>query len=110
MNKKLIAITLSTLVLVGGITGCSNKSTSTSSDSTKTEQSADKPLKLDFVQTSRHDDSANKFSMVYDKKTRKIFSSNKLYDRNDVIYGSTRQNGWYCICRKQYTARFKTCL
>ncbi len=25
MNKKLIAITLSTLVLVGGITGCSNK-------------------------------------------------------------------------------------
>ncbi len=48
MNKKLIAITLSTLVLVGGITGCSNKSTSTSSDSTKTEQSADKPLKLDL--------------------------------------------------------------
>ncbi|KEI75170.1 iron ABC transporter substrate-binding protein [Clostridium botulinum B2 128] len=71
MNKKLIAITLSTLVLVGGITGCSNKSTSTSSDSTKTEQSADKPLKLDFVQTSRHDDSANKFSMVYDKKPEK---------------------------------------
>lgn len=74
MNKRLIAITLSTLVLAGGITGCSNKSASTNSTSTKTEQSSNKPLKLDFVQTSRHDDSVNKFSMVYDKKPEKTLA------------------------------------
>ncbi|EDU38813.1 ABC transporter substrate-binding protein [Clostridium sporogenes] len=75
MNKKLIAITLSTLILVGGVTGCSNsKNTSTNKENSKNEQSANKPLKLDFVQTSRHDDSVSKFSMTYDKKPKKALA------------------------------------
>ena len=75
MNKRLIAITLSTLILVGGVTGCSSsKSTNTDKESTKTEQSEKKPFKLDFVQTSRHDDSKNEFSMVYDKKPEKALA------------------------------------
>ncbi len=99
MNKKLIAITLSTLILVGGVTGCSNsKSTSTNKENSKNEQSANKPLKLDFVQTSRHDDSVSKFSMTYDKKPKKSFGYNKLHDRNDALYGIRRPNGWYSLC------------
>ncbi len=75
MKKRLIAMTLASLVLVGGVTGCSSSSDKTTKKtSTKTEQSADKPLKLDFVQTSRHDDSSNKFSMVYDKKPKKALA------------------------------------
>lgn len=75
MNKKLIAITLSTLVLLGGVTGCSNsKDTAEKKETTQSEQSASKALKLDFVQTSRHDDSVSKFSMVYDKKPEKTLA------------------------------------
>ncbi|NFN88661.1 ABC transporter substrate-binding protein [Clostridium sporogenes] len=75
MNKKLIAMTLSTLILVGGVTGCStSKNTSTNKGNSKTEQSDNKPLKLDFVQTSRHDDSVSKFSMTYDKKPEKALA------------------------------------
>lgn len=75
MNKKLIALTLSTLVLMGGITGCSNsQNANKSKEPTKTEQSNKKPLKVEFVQTSRHDDSVNKFSQTYDKKPKKALA------------------------------------
>lgn len=69
MKRKVLAMTIATLVVIGGVTGCSNsQEKSSKSTSTTTEQSASSPLKLDFVQTSRHDDSVKKFSMVYDKK------------------------------------------
>ncbi|WP_263407147.1 hypothetical protein ACFLKA_07205 [Clostridium caseinilyticum] len=43
-------MTLSTLILVGGITCCStSKNTITNKENSKTEQSDNKSLKLDFV-------------------------------------------------------------
>ncbi len=37
-------------------------------------ETANKRLKLDFVQTSIHDDSVSKFSITYDKKHKKLIS------------------------------------
>lgn len=65
--KRLKAICMIAVLSLTMITGCASKQAET-----QTEQnpsiSLEQPLTLDFVQTSRHDDSVNKFSMTYDKK------------------------------------------
>lgn len=65
--KRLKAICMIAVISITMVTGCASKQAET-----QTEQnpsiSLEQPLTLDFVQTSRHDDSVNKFSMTYDKK------------------------------------------
>lgn len=77
MKKKFIISTLLSLFLLGNLYGCSNSQNLSSSDNQKvaqTNQTEGSNLKLDFVQTSRHDDSVNNFSMTYDKKPKKALA------------------------------------
>ncbi|WFD10258.1 ABC transporter substrate-binding protein [Tepidibacter hydrothermalis] len=70
MNKKFLALGLSVFICLSGLVGCNSVDTN-EEQTKKQEQSVEESLKLDFVQTSRHDDSVNKFSMVYDIKPNK---------------------------------------
>lgn len=70
MNKKFLALGLSVFICLSGLVGCNSVDTN-QEQTKKQEQTVEESLKLDFVQTSRHDDSVNKFSMVYDTKPKK---------------------------------------
>ena len=66
-SVSLICCTLIFLV------GCTN--------STDKKEESNKSLTLDFVQTNRHDDSVNKFSMTYDTKpTRALSITNAMIE------------------------------
>ena len=74
MKRKLITLMLVSSLLAVGACGCSNSSKDTAKETASTSQTANKALQLDFVQTNRHDDSVNKFSMVYDSKPKKALA------------------------------------
>lgn len=64
--KKLIVLCIVVTLLLTLMTGCGD----TANENIENEKSniaLENPLTLDFIQTSRHDDSVNKFSMTYDK-------------------------------------------
>lgn len=71
MNKKFLALGLSVFICLSGLIGCNSVDENKENVTEQVEQSVGESLKLDFVQTSRHDDSVNKFSMVYDTKPQK---------------------------------------
>ena len=77
MKKSLIYVSLMCCALIF-LVGCSK-------DNVKKDKSS-KSLTLDFVQTNRHDDSVNKFSMTYDTKpTKSLAITNAMIDVKSYI-------------------------
>lgn len=64
--KRLITLCIVGVLSLTALIGCGSKSAE-NVENEQTTMSVKNPLTLDFVQTSRHDDSSNKFSMTYDK-------------------------------------------
>ncbi|WP_099192285.1 ABC transporter substrate-binding protein [Tepidibacter mesophilus] len=70
MDKKFLALGLSVFICLSGLIGCASVDTNKEDVTQQVEQSVGESLKLDFIQTNRHDDSINKFSMIYDTKPK----------------------------------------
>lgn len=69
--KKYLTMVMIGLLSIGMMTGCGAKEEAEAKPPVSQNEPADKQaeaLTLEFVQTSRHDDSVNRFSMTYDKK------------------------------------------
>ncbi|MGL5256881.1 MAG: ABC transporter substrate-binding protein [Proteocatella sp.] len=64
--KKLIVLCIIATLLLTLMTGCGDTANE-NIENEKLNIALENPLTLDFIQTSRHDDSVNKFSMTYDK-------------------------------------------